>query len=243
MTLNGKVALVTGGSRGIGRAIAIALAQAGADVALSYRTRADEASEAVRAIEALGRRALALRADMASDSEVQALATEAAQRLGPIDILVSNAGVGQACAIDALTPALWDQTLAVNLRAPFLLSQAVLPSMRSRRFGRLLYLSSTAAQIGGIVGPHYAASKAGLIGLMHGYASQLAREGITANVICPALVETEMLTDNPRAPRPEAIPVGRFGRSEEVADMAVLLAGNGYITGQTVQVNGGLYLT
>jgi 3-oxoacyl-[acyl-carrier protein] reductase len=115
--------------------------------------------------------------------------------------------------------------------------------MRTRRFGRLLYLSSTAAQTGGIVGPHYAASKAGLIGLMHGYASQLAREGITANVICPALVETEMLTDNPRTPRPEAIPVGRFGRSEEVADVAVLLAANGYITGQTVQVNGGLYLT
>lgn len=242
MTLNGKVALVTGGSRGIGRAIALALAQAGAEVALSYRSRAEEAAEVVRFIEALGRRALSIQADMASDGDVQRLVTEA-QRLGPIDILISNAGVGQPCAIDALTPALWDQTFAVNLRSAFLLSQAVLPSMRARRFGRLVYLSSTAAQIGGIVGPHYAASKAGLIGLMHSYASQLSREGITANVICPAIVETEMLTDNPRAPRPEAIPVGRFGRPDEVAELAVLLANNGYITGQTMQVNGGMYLT
>jgi 3-oxoacyl-[acyl-carrier protein] reductase len=243
MTLNGKVALVTGGSRGIGRAIAVALAQAGADVSLSYHTRADEASEVARSIEALGRRALSLRADMASDGDVQSLITETVQRLGPIDLLVCNAGIGQPRALDALTPALWDQTFAVNLRAPFLLSQAVLPSMRARRFGRLLYLSSTAAQTGGIVGPHYAASKAGLIGLMHGYASQLAREGITANVICPALVETEMLRDHPRTPRPESLPMGRFGRPEEVADMVVLLASNGYITGQTVQVNGGLYPT
>ena len=243
MTLQGKVALVTGGSRGIGRAIALALAQAGADVALSYRSRADEATEAVRGIEALGRRAVSFKADMASEAEVQRLASTTAERLGPIDILVSNAGIGTPCALDALTPTLWDETLTVNLRGPFLLSQAVLPSMRARRFGRLLYISSTAAQVGGIVGPHYAASKAGLIGLMHGYASQLAREGITANVICPALVETDMLSGFARAPRPEAIPVGRFGRSEEVADLTVAIAGNGYITGQTMQVNGGLYLT
>jgi 3-oxoacyl-[acyl-carrier protein] reductase len=166
MSLHGKVVLVTGGSRGIGRAITLALARVGADVALSYRTRSDEASEAVRAIEALGRRACALQADMASDKDIQGLVSETTQRLGPIDVLVNNAGIGPPAAIDTLTPALWDQTLAVNLRAPFLLSQAVLPSMRARRFGRLLYLSSTAAQIGGIVGPHYAASKAGLIGLM-----------------------------------------------------------------------------
>jgi 3-oxoacyl-[acyl-carrier protein] reductase len=242
MSLHGKIALVTGGDRGIGRALAIALAQDGADVVLSYRSREDEAKEVVRVIESLGRRTLALQADLTSDGDTQNLAQGAA-RLGPIDILVNNAGIAQPLAVEALTPELWDQTFAVNLRAAFVLSQAVLPSMRARRFGRLIFISSIAAHVGGIVGPHYAASKAGLIGLMHGYASRLAREGITANVIAPALIETEMLLDNPRVPRPEAVPVGRFGRPEEVADLAVVLAGNGYITGQTVHVNGGMYLT
>ena len=114
--------------------------------------------------------------------------------------------------------------------------------MRARRFGRILFISSVAARIGGIIGPHYAASKAGMIGLMHGYASQLASEGITANAICPALVQTEMLANNARA-RPEVLPVGRFGRPKEVASVAVMLASNGYVTGQSVQVDGGLYPT
>ena len=243
MSLQGRVALVTGASRGIGQAIAVALARAGVEVAISYRARAEEAAQTVRTLESLGRRALSLQADMASDEQVHHLVAETTRQLGPIDILVNNAGIGQMYPLDALTPALWDETLTINLRAPFLLSQAVLPSMRSRRFGRLIYVSSTAAQVGGIVGPHYAASKAGLLGLMHGYASQLAREGITANAICPALVETEMLTSNPQLPPPGAIPVGRYGRCEEVADLAVLLSSNGYITGQTLQVNGGLYPT
>jgi 3-oxoacyl-[acyl-carrier protein] reductase len=130
----------------------------------------------------------------------------------------------------------------VNLRAPFLLTQAVLPAMRRRRFGRLLYVSSTAAQVGGIVGPHYAASKAGLAGLAHAYAVRLAGEGITSNVIAPALVETEMIASNPRA-RPDRVPVGRFGRPEEVGELAVAILSNGYVTGQTVQVNGGVYFT
>jgi 3-oxoacyl-[acyl-carrier protein] reductase len=243
MSLMGRVALVTGGSRGIGRAIAIALAGAGADVALSYQTRGGEAAEVARFIEALGRRAVALQADMASPAMVEGLVASVGERLGPIDMLVSNAGVGKPSSLEQLDLALWEETIAVNLRAAFLLTQAVIPSMRARRFGRLLYLSSTAAQVGGVVGPHYAASKAGLTGLMHGYASQLAKEGITANVICPALVETEMLTGNPRSPRPEAVPVGRFGRPEEVADAVVMVVQNGFITGQTIQVNGGVYPT
>ncbi|HLL52106.1 MAG TPA: 3-oxoacyl-ACP reductase family protein [Myxococcaceae bacterium] len=242
MSLHGKIALVTGGDRGIGRALATALAQEGADVVLSYLSREDEAREVVRVIESLGRRTLALQADLTSDGETRNLA-QAAARLGPIDILVNNAGIAQPRTVEALTPELWDQTFALNLRAAFVLSQEVLPSMRARRFGRLIFISSIAAHVGGIVGPHYAASKAGLIGLMHGYASRLAREGITANVIAPALIETEMLVDNPRVPRPDAVPVGRFGRPEEVADLAVVIAGNGYITGQTLHVNGGMYMT
>jgi 3-oxoacyl-[acyl-carrier protein] reductase len=243
MTLSGRISLVTGGSRGIGRAVALGLANAGSDVALSYRSREAEAAEVVQAIEAIGRRAIAVRADAADENAIAALVDEVSSRLGHVDVLVNNAGVGVRHEINALTPAIWDETMAVNLRAAFLLTQALLPWMRARRFGRLVYMSSIAAQVGGIVGPHYAASKAGLIGLMHAYASQLAREGITANAICPALVETEMLTDNPRAPRPEAVPVGRFGRPEEVAEVVVTIAQNGFITGQTIQVNGGVYPT
>ncbi|MFL5347408.1 MAG: SDR family NAD(P)-dependent oxidoreductase [Hyalangium sp.] len=243
MTLNGRVALVTGGSRGIGKAIAVALAEAGANVALSYRSREEEAEEVVRTMQVSGRHAVALQADVGSAASIDALVKTTVDRLGPVDVLVCNAGVGQPARLEELTLALWEETLNVNLRSAFLLTQAVVPTMRARKFGRLIYLSSTAAQVGGIVGPHYAASKAGLLGLMHSYASQLAKEGITANAICPALVATEMLTDNPRAPKPESLPVGRFGRPEEAAEVAVMLAHNAFITGQTLQVNGGVYMT
>ncbi len=165
-----------------------------------------------------------------------------ASTLEDVDILVANAGVAPVAALDTLDAALFDYTLAVNLRSAFLLAQAVLPAMRRRRFGRLLFVSSTAAQVGGIVGAHYAASKAGLLGLMHAYASALAAEGITANAIAPALVETEMITSNPSA-RPDPIPVGRFGRPDEVDDLAVAVVANSYVTGQTLQVNGGVYMT
>jgi 3-oxoacyl-[acyl-carrier protein] reductase len=243
MPTTNRVALVTGGSRGIGREVAVELARAGFDVAVSYRSRGEDAALAVRSIEALGRRAVALQAEMASPPAIEALVAAAGEKLGPMDVLVSNAGISKPSVIDQIDLALWDETIAVNLRAAFLLTQAVIPSMRARRFGRLVYISSTAAQVGGIVGPHYAASKAGLIGLMHGYAVRLAREGITANVVCPALIETEMLLDNPNMPRPEAIPVGRFGRPEEVAYAVAMIVRNSYITGQTIQVNGGMYPT
>ncbi len=241
--LRDRVALVTGGDRGIGRAIALALAQAGAHVVLTFRTREANASSVAQELRALGRRAHALQADLGGDdAAVMRVAAEAEAAIGPIDLLVANAGVGAPADLASLDAALFDSTLRLNLRAPFLLTQAVLPGMRSRRFGRLLYVSSTAAQVGGIVGPHYAASKAGLIGLAHGYASQLAAEGITANVIAPALVETEMVTSNPRA-SPDRIPLRRFGRPAEVGELAVAVLSNGYVTGQTFQVNGGVYFT
>jgi 3-oxoacyl-[acyl-carrier protein] reductase len=132
--------------------------------------------------------------------------------------------------------------MQINLRAAFLLTAAVLPDMRARRWGRLIYMTSTAAHVGGIIGPHYAASKAGLIGMMHAYAAGLASEGITANAIAPALIETEMITENPGA-RPDRIPVRRFGAPEEVAEVVVAVARAGYLTGQTIQVNGGVYMT
>jgi 3-oxoacyl-[acyl-carrier protein] reductase len=242
MSLEGRVALVTGADRGIGRAIALALARGGADVVVAYRSRRKEAEAVAREVRAQGRRAVAAQADVAVEADVARLARLAAAELGDPDVLVANAGIAEAAELSAIDAALFDRTLAVNLRSAFLLTQALLPAMRRRRFGRLLYVSSTAAQVGGIVGPHYAASKAGLLGLMHGYASALAGEGITANAIAPALVETEMITSNPRA-RPERIPVGRFGRPEEVAELAVAVIENGYVTGQTIQVNGGVYLT
>jgi 3-oxoacyl-[acyl-carrier protein] reductase len=240
--LDGKVALVTGASRGIGRAVALALARAGCDVAVNYRQRGDEATATGRQVEALGRRAFVVRADVADASQVAGMAKSVAERLGPVDVLVNNAGVAQPRALDALTVDDFDTAMAVNLRSAFLVTQAVLPAMRQRQWGRLIFVSSVAAQVGGVVGPHYAASKAGLAGLAHAYASLLAREGITANVISPALIDTEMVRNNPRA-SPSLIPVGRFGTSEEVAEVVATVAGNGYLTGQTINVNGGWYMS
>ena len=240
--LTNRTALVTGGSRGIGRAIALALAEAGADVAVNYRNNAAEAEQVCTAIARLGRRTVKIAADVSSAGEVERLVAATDAALGPVDILVNNAGIAPAVSLEALTEDLWDKTIAVNLKSVFLVTQAVLPGMRQRRWGRIINISSTAAQIGGIVGPHYAASKAGIHGLTHGYASRLAREGITANVIAPALIETDMVRALPAA-AVDRIPVGRFGRPEEVAEIAVMLAHNGYVTGQTINVNGGVYLS
>jgi 3-oxoacyl-[acyl-carrier protein] reductase len=239
--LAGKLALVTGASRGIGRAVAIALARAGADVAVNYRTREDAARETAGLVSALGQRSLLVPADVSVAAEVTRLVAAVEGGLGPIDVLVNNAGVARPLPLEQVTERDFDEMVAVNLKSAFLLTQAVLPGMRARQWGRVVNVSSVAAQVGGVVGPHYAASKAGLHGLTHAYASLLAREGITVNCIAPALIETEMVTSNPRA-RPDLIPVGRFGIAEEVADVAVMLATNGYVTGQTINVNGGWYM-
>lgn len=240
--LDGRVALVTGGSRGIGRAICLALAQAGADVAVNFRIREAEAQDVCAAIRAMGRRATAIAADVSSRDDVVRLVNAVESAFGRLDILVNNAGIAHPVALDALTEAVWDETLTTNLKSVFLVTQAALPGMRLRKWGRIISISSTAAQTGGIVGPHYAASKAGIHGLTHAYASLLAREGITANAIAPALVETDMVRDHLKA-RPDRIPVGRFGNVEEIGEVAVTLAMNGYITGQTINVNGGIYLS
>ncbi len=240
--LRGRVALVTGASRGIGRAIAVALAKEGACVAVNHRTAADAADDVVREIEALGTDGMTVVGDVSDPDDVDEMLEQVRRELGPIEILVNNAGIARALPLEAVRLATWDTTMAVNLRAPFIVSSAVIPSMRERKWGRLLYVSSTASRVGGIVGPHYAASKAGLEGLVHSYASTLSKEGITANAIAPALIETEMLAGN-RAADPARIPVGRFGTPEEVADLLVAVARNPFVTGQTFQVNGGIYMT
>ena len=174
--------------------------------------------------------------------DVARLVSTVEQELGPVAILVNNAGISRPLPLEQITERDWDEMVAVNLKSMFLVKQAVLPGMRARRWGRIINLSSVAAQLGGVVGPHYAASKAGIHGLTHAYAAWLAREGITVNTIAPALIATDMTADNPRA-RPDLIPVGRFGTAEETAQVAVMLAGNGYITGQTINVNGGWYMS
>jgi 3-oxoacyl-[acyl-carrier protein] reductase len=240
--LRDRVALVTGASRGIGRDIALALAAAGARVVVNYRMSANRADEVVREIGGAGGTALALQADVSDPAAASALVRESDAHFGTVDIVVNNAGMIEKKPLDEIGPADWERTIRVNLSSAFYVTQAALPGMRARRWGRIIMLSSVAAQNGGVVGPHYAASKSGVVGLAHSYASLLAKDGITANTISPALVETDMVRSNPAA-TPALIPVGRFGRTDEVAAVAVLLASNGYITGQTINVNGGWYMS
>jgi 3-oxoacyl-[acyl-carrier protein] reductase len=241
-SLTGKVALVTGGGRGIGRAVSLALARAGCDVAVNYRERRHDAESAVNEIQKLGRRAIAIQADVSRGADVTELVRSAESELGPIEVLINNAGKILIQPIDQMTEESWNDMLTSNLTSCFLMTQAVLPGMRARRWGRIINMSSVAAQAGSIVGVHYAASKAGMIGLTRSYARVLAKEGITVNAITPALVATEIVISNPVA-RPDMIPIGRFGDIEEVADVALMLAGNAYITGQTINVNGGYYMS
>ncbi|HVW06117.1 MAG TPA: 3-oxoacyl-ACP reductase family protein [Vicinamibacterales bacterium] len=240
--LTGRLALVTGGNRGIGRAVALALAGAGADVAIGYHARTADAEETTRAIAALGRKAVAIQADVARADDIRRMIDTTTRELGDVDVLINNAGIIRPQPLDAITEQDWHELIAANLTSVFLATQAVLPAMRAKGWGRIINLSSVAAQLGGVVGPHYAASKAGLHGLTHSYAALLAKEGITVNTIAPALIKTEMVTSNPRA-RADLLPVGRFGEVEEVADVALMLVRNGYITGQTINVNGGWYMS
>jgi len=240
--LENRIALITGASRGLGRAMAIALADSGAHIAVNYHKEQSAANAVCASIHELGSRAIAVQADVSVASDVDRLVSTVERDLGPVEILINNAGISQIKPFGDLTEADWDHLLDVNLKSAFLVTQRVLPGMRRRRWGRIINLSSVAAQTGGVIGPHYAASKAGLIGLTHSYASLLAKEGITANAIAPALIATDMITSNPNA-SPERLPVGFFGEPEEVGRVAVMLAESDFITGQTISVNGGWYMT
>jgi 3-oxoacyl-[acyl-carrier protein] reductase len=237
--LNGRIALVTGASRGIGRAIAIALAKAGADVAVNYRERAIEAVDVVETIHAMGRRAIAVPADVSRGDAVSEMFQAIDHGLGPVDILVNNAGIAIFHDIDALTEEDFDHTIAVNLKSAFLCIRAVVPQMRQRGWGRIINISSGAARGAGGIGPHYNASKAGMEGLARGYAARLVKHGITVNSVAPSLIATDMVQAG-LASSLSRIPVGRFGTSEEVAQVVLMLIGNGYMTGQTVALSGGM---
>jgi 3-oxoacyl-[acyl-carrier protein] reductase len=240
--ITGKVALVTGGSRGAGQAVCLALARAGCDVAINYATRTESAEETSRKVQAEGRRSFVVQADVSRADAVAAMVRAVEAALGGIDILINNAGIIRPQRLDQITEADWDELIDVNLKSAFLCIQAVLPGMRARRFGRIINTSSTAAQVGGVVGPHYAAAKAGLLGLTHSYAALLVKEGITVNTVAPAMIETDMVRDNLNI-KPDFVPMGRFGAVEEHADVVVTLARNGFITGQTYNVNGGIYFS
>jgi len=237
--LRGRIALVTGGSRGIGAAIAVSLADAGAGVAVNYREKTAEARAVVRAIKGKGGKAVAVRADVSEAGEVARLMAEVERALGPIDVLVNNAGIGLVRTVDNLTEADFDLTIAVNLKSVFLCTQAVIPSMWARRWGRIVNISSGAARGAGGVGPHYNASKAGMEGMTRGDAARLVKDGITVNAVAPSLIETDMVKQG-LASAASRIPLGRFGTPQECADVVLMLAGNAYMTGQTVALSGGL---
>jgi 3-oxoacyl-[acyl-carrier protein] reductase len=244
MNLLGRVALVTGASSGIGYATALRLAEAGADIAIGYRQQEHAARMLAERIHQMGRRAMVVYGDMGISAEVLALVDATESQLGPIDILISNAGAGQRRSLEEISLAEWDQTIHVNLRSAFLLAQRVTPGMRERQFGRVIFVSSVAAFTGGIVGPHYAASKAGLLGLMHSLAASLASHGVTVNAVAPALItNTGMI---PGASETEQdlkarIPVGRLGKPEDVVEAIAMLLTNSYITNQTILIDGGMY--
>ncbi len=239
MTLINRTALVTGASRGIGAAIALALAAEGANVAINYRERAADAESVAAAVIAIGRRAITVPADVSNAQAVADLVQTVTQKLGAPDILINNAGIALIRGIDDLTEADFDQTIAVNLKSAFLCTQAVLPHMRAQSWGRIVNISSGAARGAGGVGLHYNASKAGMEGLTRGYAARLVKQGITVNAVAPSLIETDMVRSG-LASAPTRIPLGRFGTSEEVAQVVMMLIANGYMTGQTVALSGGM---
>jgi 3-oxoacyl-[acyl-carrier protein] reductase len=226
--MRGRVALVTGGSGGIGAALVERLEQEGVTVAVHYARNRPDAGHVFQA-------------DLEDPAAPHRLIDEVEADLGPVDILAANHGHSHRATYDEVDAQAFDRMLAVNLRAPFLLARRVLPGMRERGYGRILFTSSVAALTGGVVGPHYAASKAGLHGLTHFLASRAAADGVTVNAIAPALIEdTGMLPGDP-AELAKLIPAGRLGRPEEVADLMLAILRNGYMTNQVVGLDGGMH--
>jgi 3-oxoacyl-[acyl-carrier protein] reductase len=240
--LTGRAAVLTGASGGIGKGIARALAEEGVDLFLTYGRHGDDAEEAATYARGLGGRAVTASADLADAAAPARLVAQANSELGGVDILVANAGTADVKGWQDIDLESWNSTLAVNLTAPFLLAQQVLPGMVERKFGRVLFISSIAGLNGGVVGAHYAASKAGLHGLTYHLAARVAADGVTVNALAPALIgDTGMFPVDPEtAATPMPIPVGRAGRPAEVADIAIAMLRNGYLTNKVVTLDGGI---
>ncbi|HEX4346874.1 MAG TPA: 3-oxoacyl-ACP reductase family protein [Vicinamibacterales bacterium] len=238
--IQNRVALVTGGSRGIGTAVALALSRAGAAVAVNYHRHGDDAEAVAESIRTNGGRAATFGADVSLSNAVKSMVHDVEERLGPIDILVNNAGIAITRGLADLTEDDFDRTIAGNLKSAFLCTQAVLEGMRARRWGRIVNISSIGARLGaGSVSVAYGASKAGLEGLTRAYALRLAAEGITVNAVAPGLVDTEMGKPLIEAGVTARVPVGRAGTPDEIAQAVVSVVANAYMTGQTIAVNGG----
>jgi 3-oxoacyl-[acyl-carrier protein] reductase len=245
--LSGKSAVVTGGSRGIGRAICLRLAERGADIAFSYRGNEAAARETAAAIEASGRRAIALQGDVADPTTANILVKAALDAFGKVDILVNNAGITRDDLIMRMDLAAWRDVLETNLFGAFYATKAVTRPMLKAKSGRIINISSVSGQAGQMGQANYSAAKAGLIGLTKATARELASRGITANAVAPGFVLTELTQDLPGALKAELVartPLGRFGTTEEVANAVAFLASDeaAYITGQVLAVDGGLVM-
>jgi 3-oxoacyl-[acyl-carrier protein] reductase len=239
--LAGRVALVTGASGGIGAALARRLAAAGVRVALGYGGGREAAEKLAGELRRDGGDAAAFGADLSQADAAAEQVLQVRRHFGQLDILVANAGVAERRQWQEVTLADFDRAMAVNLRAPFLAAQAALPAMIERKFGRVLLMSSVAAFTGGIVGPHYAASKAGLHAITAFLSRRVAREGVTVNAVAPALIEDTGMFAGASAELANMVPVGRLGRSAEVAALCVAVLENGYMTGQVVGIDGGMH--
>lgn len=247
MNLTDKVALVTGASGGIGRSVSIALAKAGADVVINYSGNLAKAEEVQKEVEALGRKAMVIKADISSSDEVSAMMKAAVKSFGKIDILVNNAGITRDGSLLMMKEEDWDAVLNTNLKGVFLCTKTAAKLMLKKKYGRIINIASVVGLIGNAGQANYSAAKAGVIGLTKTSARELAARNITVNAVAPGFIRTKMtdvLPEEVKESMLSQVPLARLGTPDEVADAVLFLASDraSYITGQVISVNGGMVM-